>query len=321
MNGRWPRFLLSRLIRLVVVTLVLVTVVFAAVRLVPGDPAVKAVGTMGELSPEEQERVIQRTRDDLHLDDPLPVQYGKAILSAVTFDYGTSVEKRQPVRTVVGDRLGSTFRLALAGTIVVIGISVPLGMAMGKATEGRRRRGLEAAFSSGTGFVGSIPPYVMAILLIYAFAYSLEWFPRIPEGAGTDEVLPALAVGLGPALLLARMVRLETLGVLNQDYVRTARSKRLPPLRVMARDVLPNVVTPALTIGGVIFSSLVGGTVVVEGIFNRRGLGTALVTAVQVGDYPVVQAIAILIGFTVVVVNTIVDVALAAIDPRTAVAS
>jgi peptide/nickel transport system permease protein len=314
----WPRFVLSRLVRLVVVTLVLVTVVFVAVRLVPGDPAIKAVGTMGELSPAEQQRVIQRTRDDLHLDDALPVQYGKAIVSAVTFDFGTSVEKRQPVRTVVGDRVGSTLRLALAGTIVVLGLALPLGMIVGFLTDGRRK-GLEMGFSAGTGFVGSIPPYVMAILLIFVFAYSLQWFPRIPQGGWMDEVLPALAVGLGPALLLARMVRVETLGVLAQDYLRTARSKRLPSRRVLLRDVLPNVVTPALTIAGVIFSSLVGGAVVVEGIFNRRGLGTALITAVQVGDYPVVQAIAIFLGFTVVVVNTFVDVAIAAIDPRSAV--
>src|SRR5690606_2392455 len=202
MRGTWGRFLLSRLIRLVVVALVLVTVVFAAVRLVPGDPAVKAIGTLGELSAEEQERAIAKVRDDLHLDDPLPVQYARSLRSAVTFDFGDSVEKRQPVRTVVADRLWSTVRLALAGTLVVMGLAVPLGMLVGWLTEGHRRRGLELGFGATTGFVGSIPPYVLAVLLIYAFAYTLPWFPRVPEGSWRDEVLPALAVGLGPALLL-----------------------------------------------------------------------------------------------------------------------
>ncbi len=321
MNDGWGRFLLRRLVRVVVVALVLVTVVFVAVRLVPGDPAVKAIGTLGELSAEEQDRVIERTRQDLHLDEALPVQYARAVKSAVTFDFGTSVEKRQPVRTVVADRLWSTVRLALAGTLVVVGLAVPLGMLVALLTDGNRRKGLELGFGAGTGFIGSIPPYVLAVLLIYGFAYSLSWFPRVPEGSWTDEVLPALAVGLGPALLLARVVRLETLGVLAQDYVRTARSKRLPSWRMMTRDVLPNVLTPAITIGGVIFSSLIGGTVVVEGIFNRNGLGSALVAAIQVGDFPVVQAIALLIGFAVVVVNTLADVAIAAIDPRTTVAA
>jgi len=155
---------------------------------------------------------------------------------------------------------------------------------------------------------------------VFFFAYTWSVFPRIPEGSLLDDVLPSLALGLGPAFLLARVVRVETLDILQQDYVRTARSKWLPWRHLYGRDVLPNVLTPALTIGGVLFASLLGGAVVVEGIFGRNGLGSTLINAVQLGDYPVVSAISLLFGFMVVAVNTAVDLMLAAIDPRTLVA-
>jgi len=313
-SGGWPRFLLGRLIRVVAVCFILVTVVFVAVRLVPGDPAQKAVGFL-DGTRKEKDAAIERARSDLNLDQSLPRQYVQSLVSAITFDYGVSFRTQESVSRVILDRLGSTLRLALGGTMVVIGIAVPLGLIVGLSTNGRRK-GLEVGFSGLTGFVGSVPPYVMATLLIYAFVNSLPWFPRIPEGSVADDVLPSLAVGLGPALLLARIIRLETLSVLGQDYARTARSKWLPSGRVVVRDVLPNVLAPALTIGGVVFASLIGGAVVVEGIFNRNGLGSKLVESILIGDFPVVQAVALLLGVVVVVVNALVDVALAVVDPR-----
>lgn len=317
--SEWGPFLLRRLGRLIIVCFVLVTLVFVTVRLVPGDPERNSIGGF-DGTEQQKEEALARARSDLHLDRALPIQYLETLRSAVTFDFGTSFQTQQPVTTVVGERIGSTLRLALAGTLVIVVVALPLGMVVGALTNGKRR-GLDVGFSGVSGFFGSVPPYVMGVILVYLFAYTFDWFPRTPEGGWTDEILPALAVGLGPALLLARVIRVETLNVLGQDYMRTARSKWLSSPRVYLRDVLPNVVAPAITIGGVMFSALIGGAVVVESIFNRNGLGRSLIQAIQLGDYPLVQAIALILGLTVVVVNTLVDIALAAVDPRSMVRS
>ncbi len=300
--------------------MVLVTATFITVRLVPGNPAEKAIGMQTDRSAEDQARALKQAERDLHLDRPLPVQYVETLRAAATFDFGRSFQTGQEVTEIISDRLGSTLRLALGGTLVMLIIGVPLGVLVGAFTNGRRSA-LEVTFSGFSGFIGSIPPYVLAVVGIFFFAYTWSVFPRIPEGSILDDVLPSLALGLGPAFLLARVVRIETLDVLQQDYVRTARSKWLPWRHLYGRDVFPNVMTPALTIGGVLFASLLGGAVVVEGIFGRNGLGTTLINAVQLGDYPVVMAISLLFGFMVVAVNTIVDVLLAFIDPRTLVAA
>lgn len=316
----WGRFLAQRLLRVIVVSIVLVTATFITVRMVPGDPALKAIGMQSDRTPAEQAKALKQARSDLHLDRPLPVQYLETLRSAATFDFGKSFQTGQKVTQIISDRVGSTLRLALGGTIVMLVIGVPLGVVIGALTNGRRS-GLEVGFSGISGFVGSIPPYVLSVIGIFLFAYTWSIFPRIPEGSLLDDVLPSLALGLGPAFLLARVVRVETLDVLQQDYVRTARSKWLPWTRLYARDVMPNVLTPALTIAGVLFSSLLGGAVVIEGIFGRNGLGATLINAVQLGDYPVVVAISLLFGFLVVIANTVVDILIAFIDPRTLVAA
>lgn len=316
--ARWGRFLLQRVVRVVIVSVVLVTATFITVRLVPGNPAEKAIGMQTDRTAEDQARALRQAERDLHLDRALPVQYVETLTSAATFSFGRSFQTGQNVTEIISDRLGSTLRLALGGTLVMLLVGVPLGVVVGAFTNGRRS-GIEVTFSGVSGFIGSIPPYVLAVIGIYFFAYTWSIFPRIPEGSILDDVLPSLALGLGPAFLLARVVRIETLDVLQQDYVRTARSKWLPWRQLYLRDVLPNVMTPALTIGGVLFASLLGGAVVVEGIFGRNGLGTTLINAVQLGDYPVVMSISLLFGFMVVAVNTVVDVLLAFIDPRSLV--
>lgn len=316
----WGRFILRRLVRVAVVSLVLLTATFAAVRLVPGDPAQKIIGMTTDRTPSEQAKALARAHHDLHLDRPLAIQYLENVRDAVTLDFGRSFQTNQEVSGVISDRIGSTLRLAAGGTLVMLIVGVPLGLVVGAFTNGRRR-GLETMFSGVSGFVGSIPPYVVAVIGIFLFVNTWSIFPRIPDGSWLDDVLPSLVLGIGPAFLLARVVRIDTLDVLNQDYVRTARSKWLPVRRFYGRDVLPNVLTPALTIGGVLFASLLGGAVVVEGIFGRNGLGSTLINAVQIGDYPLVEAISLLFGFAVVVVNTAVDLILAAIDPRTRVAT
>jgi peptide/nickel transport system permease protein len=156
---------------------------------------------------------------------------------------------------------------------------------------------------------------VWATFLAFLFAVKLGWLPAAGSSQASSIVLPALAVGLAPAALLMRVVRVETIKVLNQDYIRFARSKRLPARLLYHRHVLPNVLTAALTIGGLLFSTLIGGAVIIENVFAWPGLGTAVVSAVLARDYPVIQGTLLFLGLAVVSINTGIDILTRAINP------
>jgi peptide/nickel transport system permease protein len=183
-------------------------------------------------------------------------------------------------------------------------------------TRENRNRGFELAFTAVTSTMSALPNFLSATFLAFLFAVWLRWLPVAGASQWSAVILPAIAVGLRPLAELSRIVRVETLNVLTQDYVRTARGKRLPARLIYLRHVLPNVLTSALTIGGLVFAGLVGGTVVVENVFAWPGLGTALVQAILARDYPVVQGITLLLGMAVVLVNTAVDTTLKLVDPR-----
>jgi peptide/nickel transport system permease protein len=182
--------------------------------------------------------------------------------------------------------------------------------------DGRRRR-LDVAFTTVTSTAGAVPEAVAGSFAILLFAVTFRWFPAGGNASAMAYVLPVVALCIRPLAILTRIVRVETLNVLAQDYIRTARSKRLPIWLVYVRHALPSVMTTALTIGGLLFTSLIGGTAVVEVLFGINGVGSTLVNAVLGHDYPLVQGLIIVIGTMVVVVNALVDLALAAIDPRT----
>jgi peptide/nickel transport system permease protein len=181
--------------------------------------------------------------------------------------------------------------------------------------EGRHPR-FERVFAAVTSVIGTVPDFLMATILAYIFAVQLRLLPVAGSGSFKTLILPALAVGLHSTATLARIVRVETLNVMAQGYIRTARSDRLPSWMIYIRHALPNAMATALTIGGLIFASVLGSAVVVEIVFARPGLGTALVHAVVQKDYPVIQGITLVLGIAVVLINTIVDVLLAILDPR-----
>jgi peptide/nickel transport system permease protein len=164
--------------------------------------------------------------------------------------------------------------------------------------------------------IGALPEYLAGTFLAFVFAVWLRLLPVAGDAGWSSLVLPALAIALRPSAVLARIVRVETLNVLAQDYMRTARSKRLPVRLIYLRHTLPNVTTAALSIGGLLFAGLIGGAVVVENVFARPGLGTALVSAVMNRDYPVIQGLILMIGVAVAFVNLMVDVLQGILDPR-----
>jgi peptide/nickel transport system permease protein len=304
------RLLIRRLLGLVAVLFAVMVAVFFMVKLVPGDPITGSFGM--DVTPEQ----MTRLRAELGLDQPIYVQFWEYVKDAVRFDFGRSFQNSQPVGELVRQRIGVSLELALSALAIVLLVSIPLGIIAGALTREGRHRKLELGFAGTTSILGSIPDYLTATILAFLFAVNFRIFPVAGADSLKALVLPATAVALAPTMTMARIVRVETLNVLAQDYIRTARSQRLPARLIYFRHLLPNVLTAALTIGGLILASVIGGAVIVEAVFNRPGLGSALVASVLNKDYPVVQGVTLVLATCVVVINTIVDILLGFFDPR-----
>lgn len=311
--GPWPRFLFKRLVSLFVVLATLLVLTFMLIYLVPGDPAVRKAGI--DASSEQ----IEFERKALGLDRPVAIQFFSYVQGVLRLDFGTSFITRQSVTEILQQRFPRTFQLAGTGLLVVMLVSVPLGIVVGALTREGRNRRLEVVFMSVTSTSSALPEFLTATVLAFIFAVTLNWLPVGTTQKSTAIILPAISVSVRPVASLARVVRLETLNVFAQDYMRTARSKRLPTVLILLRHLLPNVLTAALTIGGLVFAGLLGGTVIVENVFAWPGLGQRVVDAVFNLDYPVIQGIVLYFGMIVVVINSIVDILLALADPRTLV--
>jgi peptide/nickel transport system permease protein len=198
-------------------------------------------------------------------------------------------------------------------------LSVPIGMVAAILTRDGRGRLTNVAFTTTTGFFATIPEFVLGVALVYVFGVSLGWLPVAYQSGAAAYVLPIAALSIGSIAALARIVRAETLAVLGEDYMRTARSKRLPARLVYLRHVLPNMLTSTLTLGGLLLAGLVGGTVLVENVFAWPGLGTTIVRSVVEQDYALAQAVILLLGAAVLVCNLVVDLMLGFIDPRSTI--
>jgi len=296
-------------IRLLGGVVLLATITFFFVQALPGDPVARILG--GNAAPEDAALL----RETLGLDQPLHLRYFEYLQSVLLFDFGNSFTGAS-VWSVLGSRVGHTSMLAVSTIVVVALGAVVLGLIFGALGRDGRRPVASAGFTGATGFVAAIPPYVLAMALVAAFAVSLRWFPVAGASGPASYVLPVIALSLPAIAVLSRIVRVETLGALASDHVRTARSKGVSTLRLYLRHVLPSTLTGALTIGGVVFGYLLGGVAVIENVFQWPGLGTAIVNAVTSRDYPVLQAAVILIGVGVLLVNALVDILIAVIDPR-----
>jgi len=306
----WVRFGARRLGRLLVSLWVLVTASFAMIHLIPGDPV---RGALGPTAPAE---LVAARRQALGLDDPILTQYLHYLKGLVTGDLGTSLSSRLPVSDVVAQRLPATLALAVLAFLAAVVVAIPLGVAMGVLTRRGHGRRTELAFTTTSIIVATIPDFLIGVALVYVFGVRLGWLPVAGDDTAAAYVLPVFSLAIGPAAILARIVRVEMVGVLDADFVRTARAKRLPARTVYLGHALPNAVTAALTLSGLLLGAMVAGTVLVENVFAWPGLGSTIVQSILTKDYPVVQAIVLVYGVGVLVVNTVVDVALARLDPR-----
>jgi peptide/nickel transport system permease protein len=306
----WVRFGVRRLVRLVVSLWVLVTASFLMIHLIPGDPVRAALG------PTAPARLVKARRAEMGLDDPLLMQYWHYVQHLFTGDLGTSLVSQLPVSEIVSQRLPATLKLALLAFVLAVAVAVPLGVAMGVLTRRGHGRRTELVFTTSSVVLGIVPDFLVGVGLVYVFGVNLGWLPVAGNDTSSAYVLPVLSLAIGPAAILARIVRIEMVTVLEADFVRTARAKRLPKPRVYLGHALPNALTASLTLGGLILSAMVAGTVLVENVFAWPGLGSTIVSSILNKDYQVVQAVVIVYGAGVLLVNTVVDVALALLDPR-----
>jgi peptide/nickel transport system permease protein len=299
-----------RLAAMLIAAVVVLVASFLLVHLIPGDPATQIAGYYA--TPEVRAEINRQ----LGLNRPLLHQFVDYVNDVVHLRFGTSFTQHQPVTTLIGSRLAKTLELAFASFALTMLIGVPVGLVVGALTREGRRRHLDHAFTATTSLVHSIPDYLIATFLVFAFAVTWSLFPVAGADGPLSLVLPAVAVAAVPATVIARLTRVETLRVLDLDYVRTARAKRLSSFRIYLVHILPNVLTGTLTLGGLVLTGLIGGTVVVENVFAWPGLGTAIVRAITDRDFPMIQAIILFLGLIVVVVNAAVDLLLILLDPR-----
>ncbi len=301
------RFLLGRLAATIPVLLGVWFLVFMMLHLVPGDP-VKIMLADFQTSPEQ----VVLLRSQLHLNDPLPKQFARFVANAARGDLGLSIRSKRPVRTEIAENLGATLQLAVAALVIAIVVGVTLGMIAAIHQNGWLDFGPMLLALCGV----SMPSFWLGLLLIFFFSLRLGWFPATGAGDLKHLVLPALTLGLSASAIIARLTRSSMLEVLRQEYMTTARAKGLRETRVLIQHGFKNALIPVVTIFGLQFGSLMAGTVIVETVFARPGIGRLIVTAILAKDFPMVQGIVLLIATTYVVVNLLVDISYGILDPR-----
>jgi peptide/nickel transport system permease protein len=301
----------ARLLDAVPTVLLVLTLVFIALRLLPGDPALVALGDYA--TPEQ----LALFRQQMGLNAPLWQQYFLFIWDMLSLDFGQSLIDRRPVLQLLADNLPYTIELTLVATGMGLFIGVPLGVI---AAVNRNR--LPDAGVRVFSLVGyAVPDFYLGALLLIVFALNLGWFPINGGGAGFIDrmyhvFLPAVTLAMVKTAFLGRLTRTSLLEVLGKDYIRTARAKGARENRVIYRHGLRNALLPVVTGLGLSVLATLSGSVAIELVFNRPGIGEVLISAIAKRDYPVIQAGVVVFAFFVVLVNLLVDLAYIVVDPR-----
>lgn len=307
----WIYFLGQKLVELFVAFFVLITITFLIVLLVPGDPARVIAG------PDADQEYIEFTRQRLDLDLPVWQQFWNYLSGILTGDLGQSFRTNEEVWNVVAIRLPYTVTIALGAIAVAFAGAILLGMTVAGLTRGNRNRWLDVSFSWTSATLQAFPTYVYGALLVAIFAVALGWLPAGGASSLQSYILPIAALSFGAIFSVARIVRREAANVLEMDYMRTARGWRISKVKQYVKYALPNLMASTLTLSGLIFANMIGGAVVIESVFAWPGLGNGVVEAILDRDYPVIRGIILTIGVFAILTNTIIDVVLAAFDPRT----
>ena len=300
------RYIIRRLLLTIPVVIGVSIIVFSIIRLLPGDPARALAGV--NATPE----YIQQVREQFGLNDPLHVQYWNFVTNLLQGDLGTSTFSNRPVTTEIRERFPRTLILASVSLVLATVIGVSAGI-----VSATRRNSL---FDNASMFVALIgvaaPVFWLALMLQLLFSVQLRWLPATGMGGIEHLILPSITLGMASAALMARITRSSVLEVLQQDFITTARAKGVAERMVIYKHALKNALIPVVTVLGLQFGILLGGAVLTETVFAWPGVGRLLVDAILRRDYPVVQGTVMLLAFLFVIINLVVDIIYAFLDPR-----
>jgi peptide/nickel transport system permease protein len=288
---------------------------FVVAQFAPGDPARAFFVRQHGRPPAPAE--LERTRQQLRLDGSAVQRYTRSVTDAVQGDLGTSYTSGRPVARELLDRFPSTLQLTIAATLLTVLVGLPLGILAAL----KRNSPLDQVMRGGSLLAASVPSFWIAYLLIILFSVKLRLLPSFGSGGLDHLILPALALGLGEAGLVARLARSTMLEVLGEDYITTARAKGLPERRVIGLHALKNALGPVVTQLGLLFGYLLAVDAIVEVIFVWPGIGRLAVEAITQRDYPVIQGFVIFAGTVFILVNLVVDLIYQRLDPRISLAS
>ncbi|MBB3006511.1 putative dipeptide ABC transporter, membrane component [Cupriavidus phytorum] len=298
-------YFLKRVLGVIPTLLIVAVLVFLFVHLLPGDPARLAAG------PEADSATVELVRKDLGLDRPLHEQFVNFFSNALRGEFGNSLRTKRPVSEEIGDRFMPTLLLTVASMAwaVVFGMAIGIGSAVWR-NRWPDRFGMTLAVS-GISF----PAFALGMLLMEVFSVQLGWLPSIGADSWQHYVLPSVTLGAAVAAVMARFTRASFVEVLQEDFIRTARAKGVRETLVVAKHGLRNAMIPVVTMMGLQFGFLLGGSIVVEKVFNWPGLGRLLVDAVEMRDYPVIQAEVLLFSLEFILINLVVDMLYTVINP------
>lgn len=306
------KFILKRLVSIIVIFFIASIIIFLLVRIAPGDVAASIAG-----GGKTTQATLDAIRVKYHLNDSIFVQYGVWIRGIFQGDWGTSFQMKTPVLVLITGRMGLTFQLILMGFVTGILVSLPLGI----ISAVRQGTYTDHVISVLTTVTAACPAYFIGMLCMLLFSYRLGWFPVYGSGNGFVQnlyflFLPALSIGLGMVAMNAKNLRASMIAAHESNYILTARAKGLSNRRIIMYHTLKNAVVPYFTISGLEVASILGSTSIIERTFSISGIGSLLVDAVAKNDYPVVQGVTLVIVVLVLLINLAVDVLSALMDPR-----
>ena len=300
------KFVLKRILMIIPVILGITLLIFTILSLSPGDPARLMLGD--NAAPEE----VAQLREELGLNDPLPVRYVNYMVNAVQGDFGQSYRTKVPVFEEIFSRFPVTLRLAVFGILIAVLFGIPIGI----ISAVKRYSIFDNIGMLFSLLLTSMPGFWLGLLLMLFFSVQLDWLPATGVNSWVCYILPSITISARTMAVIARMTRTTMLEVNMQDYIRTARAKGASELRIITCHALKNTLIPVITVAGMNFGALLGGTVLIESVFAMPGVGTLLVNAIRTKDIPIVMADIMFIAVCFSLINLLVDVLYSFIDPR-----
>ncbi len=308
------KYMLKKILMLVLTLLAVSFVVFMAFSILPGDPALQKLGT--EATPEK----LETMREQMGLNDPFMVRYGKWLLGMLTFDFGKSYSYSMSVTDLIGDKIFINFTMSALALVIVCAVSIPLGIYTAKRVGGV----VDKIFIVINQLFMSVPPFLLGLLLTFVFGLTFRLFT---PGGYIDYhdnfigfvgylICPAIAIALPKCAMCIRLLKANILEEAKKDYARTAYSRGNSTTSMLYRHILQNAIMPTITFIGMVVADMIASGIIIEQVFGIPGLGRSLLSAISTRDYPVVMAIVMLIAAGIVIISTVTDLIYAWVDPR-----